>query len=402
VSIGDRLRGLREQNNLPLGEVAHRARTRRSYVAGLGEGQLIPMLETLETRASSASLPSVNQHRTASLISSPVEIASLDEFVKGLPAELPVLVPSFFLATISKQGWRPCVVVVSEGQRIVGLLYCKERVMAGIGLRVVFGDNALGTMVAAPPGEIESVLSCGLQALVNNKVALRLQFPPDRIPTLWGIPKNVEVRFCHGRPNAHLELPVSYDQFLAGIGPRTRRNFRYYRRKSDLAGNIYESMADFPTFSSAARRLFPKADYARSEHEMESSLTTIEGMPSRFMVGLRTAAGEWIGLAGGWYVGQRAFMNMQLNDRAYSRMSLSVVLRSYLIEALIAQGIRELVFCGGSSAPLKSYCAYPNVVMVNIDKRSQPWRLARLAWATVEKLVPTAFDKMVRLYLKGL
>jgi hypothetical protein len=41
------------------------------------------------------------------------------------------------------------MVVVSQGKRIAGLLYCKERVVAGIGLRIAFGNDALGAMVAA-------------------------------------------------------------------------------------------------------------------------------------------------------------------------------------------------------------------------------------------------------------
>jgi GNAT acetyltransferase-like protein len=113
--------------------------------------------------------------------------------------------------------------------------------------------------------------------------------------------------------------------------------------------------------------------------------------------------GEWIGLAGGWCVGRRAYMNMQLNDLAHSQLSVSLVLRSYLIEELIARGMSELVFLGGSSAPLDLYCDHPEVIIMNIDKRSRPWHFVRQTWTTARKLVPNTFDnKMVRLFLKGL
>jgi hypothetical protein len=84
----------------------------------------------------------------------------------------------------------------------------------------------------------------------------------------------------------------------------------------------------------------------------------IEAMPSRIMIGLRRSTGEWISLAGGWYAGDRAVLNMQLNDRACGRESVSVVLRSYLIEQLIKRGIRELVFWAGTSPPLSYYIAH--------------------------------------------
>jgi hypothetical protein len=53
----------------------------------------------------------------------------------------------------------------------------------------------------------------------------------------------------------------------------------------------------------------------------------IEAMPRRMLVGLRRREGEWIGLAGGWYVGSRAFLITQLNDRTRDRESVSLVLR---------------------------------------------------------------------------
>ena len=34
-----------------------------------------------------------------------------------------------------------------------------------------------------------------------------------------------------------MELPGDYEVFLAGVGPHTRRNLRYYRRKAEDEGN---------------------------------------------------------------------------------------------------------------------------------------------------------------------
>jgi hypothetical protein len=313
------------------------------------------------------------------------------------------LAPNFFLAGVSAQGWRPCVVVVSEGRRTIGLLYCKERVMAGLGLGMVCGDDALGAMVAAPPEKMQAVLNFGLQALVKLKVALRLQFSQDRFPEIGSIHQNIDFRISYGTPNAHLKLPSSFEDFLTGLGPRTRRNVRYYRRRNIIAGNTCAFVTDFAEFSARARQLFPASAHARSRREMESSLTMIGAMPSRFMISLRGVEGRWIGLAGGWFVGRRAYMKMQLNDLAHRRLSISLVLRSCLIEDLIARGFSELVFVGGSSAPLNFYCNHPEVAIVNIDRRSRLWHLIRKTWTTARRLVPTTLNsKMIRLFLNGL
>jgi hypothetical protein len=122
----------------------------------------------------------------------------------------------------------------------------------------------------------------------------------------------------------------------------------------------------------------------------------IEAMPSRILVGLRRNSGEWISLAGGWYDGERVVLNMQLNDRACARESISLVLRSYLIEQLINRGIRELVFLAGTSPPLSYYITHREEYMTYVDSRSHPWRLVRLACVALAKLSPATFGKWLK------
>ncbi len=55
------------------------------------------------------------------------------------------------------------------------------------------------------------------------------------------------------------------------------------------------------------------------------------------LVGLQAPNGEWLSVAGGWCDDGRATLLFQMNnDREYHRDSVSQVLRSYLIEELIA------------------------------------------------------------------
>jgi hypothetical protein len=322
--------------------------------------------------------------------------------VRNLATEQGMLAPRFFLASVSPRGWRPIVVVVSRGQQIAGLLYCKERVVAGLGTRIAFADGSLGAMVAARPEETQFVISCGIRALLKHMIALRFLVPSDRLPFLMDAQTNGDVSSCRATPHAHLELPGSYAEFLVKLGPRTRRNFRYYRRKSELAGNEFTPVLDFSDFAAAARRLLPKAAYAtsKSRQALDMHLGMIEAMPSRMLLGLRRRGGEWIGLAGGWYVGHRAFLITQLNDRTCDRESVSLVLRSYLIEGLINRRLQELVFWGNSSAPLSRYAVYPNIFMTSIDSRLLPWRLTRWAWARLTKLAPATHSRLLNLYVR--
>jgi len=119
----------------------------------------------------------------------------------------------------------------------------------------------------------------------------------------------------------------------------------------------------------------------------------VESVPSRIIIGLRSNHGEWISLAGGWRVGDRAILNMQLNDQTRIRESISLVLRSYLIEMLIKLGCRELVFWAGSSAPLSCYSTFPELFIAYIDCVSLPWKLFRQGCEKVSTVAPRAFGE---------
>jgi Acetyltransferase (GNAT) domain len=243
-------------------------------------------------------------------------------------------------------------------------------------------------MGAASAEEAASVIHSAVELLLKRMLGLRFLVPIGRLAPLWSVQSAADVDFRWAEPHDHLELPRTYHEFLAKLGPRTRRNFRYYRRRSELAGNEFISDQAFPDFCSAARRLFPKAAYGTDRRKFERCLAMIKAMPSHVLVGLRRKDGEWIGLAGGWHLGDRTILVAQLNDRAYGRDSISSVLRSYLIESLIDRGTRELVFWGQSSSPLCWYCTSPEIFAAYIDSRSLPWRLFRRACAMVRKLAP--------------
>ena len=335
---------------------------------------------------------------TANIVSTAAKILDLTAFVSSLVPEPDMLAPRFFLASLLPRHCRPCVVVVSQGSRVAGVLYGGERMVAGIPTGIVFGDATLGTMVAACLEEIESVMHCAVEALLKHKAALRFKVASDRLPFLQeeSAKANADIHFFCEEHHAHLELPRTYDEFLAKVRRPTRHNLYRYRRRSELAGNEFCPEQPFTDFCAAAKRLLPKAAYPPPKRDFQRSLAMIEAMPSRLLIGLRRRGGDWIGLAGGWHAGGRAFLALQFNDRTCRGESVSLVLRSYLIEQLINRGIRELVFWGGASAPLSFYTAPREEFTVYIDSQSHPWRLVRLACITLAKLAPVKFGKWLK------
>jgi Acetyltransferase (GNAT) domain len=335
---------------------------------------------------------------TANIISSPAEVLDLTAFVASLVPEPGMLAPRFFLASLLPRFCKPCVVVVSQGQRVAGLLYGGERMVAGIPTGIVLGDDTLGTLIAAHPEERESVMLCAVEALLRHKAALRFRIASDRLAFLRNASAkaNANIHFYREQYHAHLELPPTYDEFLTKVRGPTRHNLRRYRRRSELASNEFCPDQPFADFCVAAKRLFPKAAYAKSESNFQRYLAMIEAVPSRLLIGLRGRGGEWISLAGGWYASGRAVLCLQLNDPAWSRESVSLVLRSYLIEHLINRGIRELVFWAGTSPPLNSYAVDREEFMTYVDSQSHRWRLVRLACVTLAKFAPVTFGNWLK------
>jgi hypothetical protein len=334
----------------------------------------------------------------ASIVATAEEILGLKTIAGTLVSGQGMLDPRFFLATVSPRCCRPCVVVVSQGSRIAGILYARERMIAGIPTGIVLGDDTLGTMVAAHPQEMESVLHCAVAALLKHKAALRFRVAFDRLPLLHieSAKAGTEIRFYREQYHAHLELPRTYDQFLFDVRRSTRHNLYRYRRRSESAGNFFRPDLLLSDFCLAAKLLFPKGSYLSPKWAFHRALAMIRASPSRFLVGLRRRDGDWISLAGGWYAGDCAFLALQLNDRTCARESVSLVLRSYLIEHLIGRGIRKLVFWGGTSAPLSFYAAPREEFTVYIDSRSHPWRLVRLACVTLAKFAPATFGRWLK------
>ncbi|MGH9599753.1 MAG: hypothetical protein ACRD27_07790 [Terracidiphilus sp.] len=345
-------------------------------------------VEAIENR------PSPGPGRLAApFVTRPAEILQLTAFVNTLVEEPGMLAPRFFLASLLSEPCRPCVVVVSEGTKIRGLVYCKEREVLGMATGIVLADETLGAMVAAPATETESVMRCAVQALLKNKTALRWRVASERFPLLQSesASAHADASFVPVERHAHLKLPPTYNEFLASVSRYTRHNLCRYRRRSELAGNEFCIDLTFADFCAAAECLLPKSAHALSKLGLQRSLAMTAEMPSRLLIGLRRGSGEWMSLAGLWYTGDRALMALQMNDCSFARESVSLVLRSYLIEHLINRGIGELVFVDGVSTPLSLYVDQPEGFIAYIDSRSLPWLLVRHGCRLLAKLSPKTF-----------
>jgi hypothetical protein len=311
--------------------------------------------------------------------------------------------PRFFLASLSPGQWAPCVVVVRRGNAVVGIVYAKQRRIAGLSTGLVFADGSLGHMVVADPSEQEDILVVALQKLFASSGVrgVRLVIPPhgpeQRAVTKTHAAMALDVSYTRVDHHARLLLPHSYQEFLQGLGPQTRRNFRRYRCHFEAAGHRYIDHLSADDFRQAAWYLQTKSRIPSSRCAIERSVNMMAAVNRPVAIGLRHHSGEWLSVAGGWYDASRVTLFLQLNhDRAFADLALSVVLRANLIDRLIRQGIRELVFWAGTAAPLSRYAAYLPAVGVHLDVPTRRWRAVRSVIARLGASMPRRIAAEVR------
>ena len=64
--------------------------------------------------------------------------------------------PHFFLASVQRNIWSPLAVVVSRNDLTVGIVYAKERKVAGFGLGLIYADATLDGTVVSDPADRQS------------------------------------------------------------------------------------------------------------------------------------------------------------------------------------------------------------------------------------------------------
>ena len=284
--------------------------------------------------------------------------------------------PEYFLCRIHSRAL-PRVVTCHEKGSLVGILYAYELPVGGIPTGYAFGGDQMGRglIVCAPERERE-LLTAGCSFLLQHGIhAIRLDWTP-RLPLeehSLHMPQADESLKIVSDPRNEgdwLKLLPDYDQFLAQLGSHTRRNLRYYRRKVEAAGMTYSGTLAPSEFREAMRSLNRLADYPMEREEVLRDQRYMSTFGTPVVAGLRTEAGDFVSLVTGYTVDKHLHILTQLNgeDETLRKLSLSVVLRGFLIEDFIARGFTAVHFFQGSSPMLGRFCATVDLQHVSIDR----------------------------------
>jgi hypothetical protein len=178
-------------------------------------------------------------------------------------------------------------------------------------------------------------------------------------------------------------LPLRHrdgNSFFQDITKNMHRTINRYRRSNQ----VYVRQVSIAEFREAAATLKGKAKLNPKPSVVGEYIAKIESMKRPLLVGVKTG-GTWLSLGLGYYESAEiAYLMLQLNNESGDKpLSSSMLLRGYLIEQLIADGFRRLVFPAGIAGHLAYYANfYPNR-QVYMDRATWGWRLFRHHFARV-------------------
>jgi hypothetical protein len=306
-----------------------------------------------------------------------------------------------FFASVSPAKWAPRVVVVRSGSSVAGAVYLKERKLLNVPVGLLYADGVLRRCIVANEGDLLGVTLTALKRIFASPRVTGLRFavrpggPEYRAILQAAKHMPLDVTSCPVQNHMCLPLAPAYDSFLNGLGSRTRRNMRYYRRRSEAAGNYFVDSLSVAEFHSAAAKLISAGGVGADEEGQQRALRRIEVLDQPMLVGLRDRTGRWLSILAGWYDPTDATVFYQLNDdRRHPQDSLSIVLRGYLIEQLIASGKRNLFFWGGVGGSLSAYSHYIPTASIYLDAQSTTWKAIRRV-ASVGFLMPAPVGSLM-------
>jgi hypothetical protein len=286
--------------------------------------------------------------------------------------------PLHFLAGTDAKR-RCCAVACWSGEDLIGVLFATTRFLGGIptGCALAGDFSGRGSVLCLPQHQalvIQSAVNCLMHNGIHSLHVCYL--PAHRAPI--DLNRNAVKQFDQHIPGDRLLLAATYDEFLSTLGKRTRRNIRSYTRRSVAAGIVFTSEISAFLYSSTVRQMsrgtrfsIGPASLARVERLMELH------RGERFA--LLDRSGAVVAALCGFSKDGRFHVLSQINDPRHASLSLSIVLRGFVANYLIATGHSEIQFMGGSSVSLVRHCTPLNFRALAIDRRTSiatPFKMA--------------------------
>lgn len=219
-------------------------------------------------------------------------------------------------------------------------------------------DGALLLSPATSSAQTSLRLDAVAPALVDVD-AMTLRIVAAGASTQAESPPIAEMIAQSARMKEVMALSDNYDGFLRTLGKHTRRNIAHARdwAKRDAINFSFVTEASSVASSRLSTLALLNMPRPVKPRRLLKTIRFLTAQPRPFQASLRQSVDHPFSVTGGFIEGDLALMAYQLNDRIFGNLSPSLMLRSFLVEALIARGVRYLAFVGGCAGLLYHQCA---------------------------------------------
>lgn len=311
------------------------------------------------------------------------QIGAMDHIALFLDASMnEKKTPHLILATMVKSG-KPFDL---RAEDLLGAAVVYEYVVLGWPSGVFVTDDGSGSRtVIAPPAErsrltikvCEHLMRSGAGAVLLSYKELVDPQPQNRQIAqtvkrggfLWGS----QVR----EMKTYLSLMPTFDDTLTQLGKHTRRNLRYYRRRTEIElGSQFfahvQAVLSKPEFCEVNRVSTHPVD----DRSMIRRYDDLSKIKDSFCVGIRAEDGRWLSLMGGRRHHGWTEVDWQINRAGMDRLSLGTAMRCYFLENEVALRTQRLYFEGGTPHTMRH--SFLTEKAVDIMALRPSWRVGVL------------------------
>lgn len=276
---------------------------------------------------------------------------------------------------------------LNAGDLLGAALLYKYKVLGfGIGTYTTNDRSGLGSLVA--PAALRSTLAEKVirRLMDDGALTVLISFREGEVPDEQGKSRDSGVwpsndktmRWARRERQSadYLPLEKTFEETLAKIGQRTRRNMRYYRKRAES-----ELGCHFVPEVEISRREFVEFNrdcmYAVSTKTAAWRYDSLKDIGTPLFMGIRVKDGRWLSLLGGRRHHTATDILWQMNREGLSVYSLSLVMRTYFMEHEILHGMKRLYMEGGTSHPMRHSFTEDKVTDLVAMRRSWPALLVR-------------------------
>ena len=240
---------------------------------------------------------------------------------------------------------------------VAGAVLLFQYKVAGLSLGMYTSNDRSGrrTVLARPEHRAEVATQAAEYLLERgaNLVMLSLRAPDISGAICEALTRKTAGRswiFRQREVPDYLPLRSTYDETLAQIGKRTRTHMRYYRRRAEeqLSCRFYPQLE---VGREELLRLNRACLYPVPNAVAEWRLNALKQFDQPILMGLRDASGRLLGVLGGRRFNGDADVLWQMN-RNLQNHSLSLAMRTYLIEHEVGRDTQRIYLDGGSAHSL--------------------------------------------------